>query len=598
MPGETNRLPLLIGPKYAVTAESAFGSFELVPPPFVPFTDDTGTVERLSFGDAFSATNVTDRLVEIQWPVVYWLKAIDATPEAATYELRVSPDWLGGVLSWHDIADTNAPPTRGTPPMRSGGSSCSCGCLARDSDYLIHSLICLCDRCYADGELVYEAFSQRISLDMKEPQGGGEPDGPGDPGSGTEPSDEPWVSVKFVKDVVLFEAPYVVELCVTNSPSALTNSPSIQTNSPSTLTKLMISVYGGENGVTLEPLIGEGKIQLVEASDMMPTSVLPFTRVDWEGYYKGIAENSGEDQTVASVRLKDAETGKGVDFAFDSVTVVRVKASQMVEPPSGYMPYRRKFGLLEVVLCEQFPSSPKVSWTYNLGSHHMEGETYYYHCPLVAANKPLSASIGNVEHPLDIIVIAPQGIEATAARVRRYGAHTNEAGYAGMDLDLRVLPLDVSFAKLAIEEVPCDRGEKSGYFTNSLFADMWCHSVANGAGTWCAVKRDNSFSKDCAEMRASVPRLYRPNNDPEEEPTWDTGRISWEVPFGWTWRREEKEDDQDPTLYDGVQPVGQFATDVRHVADITPNGTVKVTKLSNWVSRGTNEVITLNGVVQ
>ena len=587
LPGETNRLPLLIGPKYTVSAETAFESFELVPPPFVPFADDTGTVERLEFGAAFSATNVTDRLVEVQWPVEYWLKAIDATPEAATYELHVSPDWLGGVLTWHDIADTNAPPMRGAPPMRSGGGypvSCTCGCLARDNEYLIHSLICLCDHCYADGELVYEAFSQRISLDMKEPQEGGEPHAPGDPGGGTEPIDEPWVSVEFEKDVVIFETPYEVAPGVTNSPS--------------TLTKLTISVYGGENGVTLEPLIGEGKIQLVEASDMLLNSVPPFTRVDWEGYYKGIAENSGEDQTVASVRLKDAEMGHAVGFAFDSVTVVRVKVSSTFDPPSGHMPYRRKFGLLEVVSCEQFPSSPKVSWTYDSGSHHMEGQICYYHCPLVPAERPLHASIGEVVHIPDLTVIAPTGVEATAARVLRYGAHTNEAGYAGMELDLRVLPLDVSFEKLAIEEVPCDRGEKSGYFTNSLFADMWCHSVANGAGKWWKVNNDNSFATDWAEMKASVPRLYRPNNDPEEDPTWDTGWISWEVPFGWTWRREKDGDASNPALYDGVQPLGQFAADVRHVADITPNGTVKVTKLNNWVSRGTNEVIMLNGVVQ
>jgi hypothetical protein len=121
--------------------------------------------------------------------------------------------------------------------------------------------------------------------------------------------------------------------------------------------------------------------------------------------------------------------------------------------------------------------------------------------------KPLSASIGNVEHPLDLTVIAPQRVEATEARVLRYGAHTNEAGYAGMELDLRVLPLDVSFAKLAIEEVPCDRGEKSGYFTNSLLANLWCHSVDNGAGEWREVDNDNSFATDKAELYSSIPRL-------------------------------------------------------------------------------------------
>ena len=66
------------------------------------------------------------------------------------------------------------------------------------------------------------------------------------------------------------------------------------------------------------------------------------------------------------------------------------------------------------------------------------------------------------------------------------------------------------------------------------------------------------------------------------------------MPFGWTWKRPGSGDHK----YDGVQPTGQFATHVRHIADITPNGTVKVTKLNNWVSRGTNEVIMLNGVVQ
>ena len=46
------------------------------------------------------------------------------------------------------------------------------------------------------------------------------------------------------------------------------------------------------------------------------------------------------------------------------------------------------------------------------------------------------------------------------------------------------------------------------------------------------------------------------------------------------------------------EPYGQFATNVRQRFHITPNGTVKVTKLNNWVSRGTNEVIMLNGAVQ
>jgi hypothetical protein len=265
----------------------------------------------------------------------------------------------------------------------------------------------------------------------------------------------------------------------------------------------------------------------------------------------------------------------------------------MVELPSGHMPYRRKFGVLEVVSCEQFPSSPKVSWTYDSGNYHMEGETYYYHCPLVPAERPLHASIGDVEHTPELTVIAPQGVEARQVMHNCKTNHLGEAGWTGMYLKLYVLPMDVSFSNIAIEEVPCDRGIRDGYFTHVDFSDMASHTRSNGAGIWCEVDSENGFMDDDASIDG-LPRMRWDHmivNDPDPSVGWLSGYFSWDIPYGWN----------DKTVVESnpmAAPYGQFALDTKHEVILVPDGTVSLWKLGNYATRTTNEVIYLNGELQ
>ena len=69
---------------------------------------------------------------------------------------------------------------------------------------------------------------------------------------------------------------------------------------------------------------------------------------------------------------------------------------------------------------------------------------------------------------------------------------------------------------------------------------------------------------------------------------WTDGTIEWHVPYGWKAESEYV-----------LQPLGgTFATNVRQTFHITTNGTVSIEKHGNVISRGTNDVVTLNGVIQ
>ena len=578
MPGETNRLPLLIGPKYAVSAETAFGAFGLVPPPFVPLADDTGTVERLEFGEAFSATNVTDRLVEVQWPVEFAREEIDATPEATTYALRVTPDWLDGEVTWHGIADTNAPPMRGAPPMRSGGDSCSCGCLVRDGLDLIHSQTCSCEHCSAEGECSYEGHSENISIDVKDSNSGGGGNSPGGGNANQPDPDLPSVSVSFDKDVLIFEAPYEVE------PGIVTNPP------PSTRTKLTLHAYGGENGGTLQLILGS-ELKMVSGSDPMPSSVPPYESVEWEGYCEATNASPNIRGTVTKAKIIENLTGNEVKSRAKRVTAVRITVEPENLAPENKARGRHALGVCEVVHCTQSPAAPLVTWMACHGaiSNRVNGTSYI--CPLYGASDPLRAIIGDVDFTPRLSVLAPRGIEARNERTTGYGRMEGLAGYIGMAFELYVLPLTVSFQNIAVEEVPNELGGPSGYFTNAYFSAYWHHNRDCGAGRWRKINDNNYFMTDIPAVSISLPRMRADGTLVHSNDTtvgWQDGQLIWEDPFGWNVTN----------VSETASEYGTFATGTRQETVVTSDGTVTLRKFGNEAVRGTNGIPFLNGVMQ
>ena len=507
MPGETNRLPLLIGPKYTVSAEVAFESFELVPPPFVPLADDMGTVERLSFGDALTQTNITDRLVKVEWPVEFVLEEIDATPEATTYALRVTPDWLDGVVTWHDIADTNAPPMRGAPPMRSGGDSCSCGCLVRDGLDLIHSLTCSCEHCPAEGECLYEGHSENISLDVKDSNSSGGGNSSGGNGGNQPDPDLPSVTLSFDKSYVIFEPGYE-------------DSFGEWVSSNSTTAKLTVTANGGAHGISISYEF-LGGIDKKSNGGELPTSVAAHETVTQEINCEGVGPSVDIDGASVVATYTDNATFV-TELVDGNITSVEVKLQPVIQ--RNGRPNRHTVGVREIVECQHYPPTAPVVWSVNSSSGASisnDNPKTFFVAPLISANANLLANCWDANYHPQVTIQEPTGLWCSNNVVIVTNAiPPNEFGGIGMALTLYVLPMEVSFENIAVEEVPCTQGTHSGFFTNLNFSAFWSHTCDMGAGRWINVQTNNKYGVDTSRFRTwPMP--------------WSEGEMTWEIPIGW-----------------------------------------------------------------
>lgn len=157
-----------------------------------------------------------------------------------------------------------------------------------------------------------------------------------------------------------------------------------------------------------------------------------------------------------------------------------------------------------------------------------------------------------------------------------------------MSLDLHVSPVQVSFSGIAVQEIPSDYQDPSGYFSNPYFAGMWSHTVERGAGDWHNISGGNFFMSDNADLGDELPRMGidgMPSRDFSDG--WVSGRMNWKIPVGWNERNSDAE----------TSPVKTFQTYWQQFA-IDRHGTVKVAKLNRWVQRGTNGVFTVGGTGQ
>ena len=565
-PGVTNRLPFLIGERYRVSSETAFSHFGLVP-------SEGQTPESHP-----SATNLTDSLMEVQWPVAFALDEIAVTAEATVYALRVTPDFLGGMVRWDgDTGD----PMRGAPPLRSGGG-CACGCQTYGTNTVSHASSCTCGECSVSGDYAYEGHVEHFVLTFPGDGGGGDdPPGPGGDGGDDPPPDpQPSVSVSFETPVVIFEDEYE-------------NSPGVFVPRRSTTTKLTVTANGGENGGTLDIQISGGLCE-VPGSDPRPTLVSTFEQIEWEAYCEATNASPHLNGAVATATFTDSVTGQEITATPATATAVKIRVTPSREAPENYSSGRHKYGVCEIVNCFQSPSSPSVVWT-AIEGEFVDGTSYIdFICPLYSSSNPLRASIGNVTFTPNITVVEPQGIIATNAVNVNYGDHPNKAGYVGMQLALYVTPLDVSFDEIAVEEVPSDQGEHAGHFTNTLFSSRWSHTRGNGAGNWIQVGAagfPNRFGVDNAAWEGVVP-CFRPDGtaiaQPDSTASWSYGYMYWQNPFGWNHKETTGT----------MTPFGVFATGTIDEFFILPDGTMSIIKLQNTVTRMTNDCVYLNGVLQ
>lgn len=136
---------------------------------------------------------------------------------------------------------------------------------------------------------------------------------------------------------------------------------------------------------------------------------------------------------------------------------------------------------------------------------------------------------------------------------------------------MTLLPTNVCFANIEVVEVPSQEGTHTGYFADPWFSELWYHTTNNHAGVWTEVDDDNLCGIDEASIGVCPP-------------PWTSGLISWVIPNAWR------------PCGGGEQDSHLFVTFPQNF-QITADGTVTVSKLGNYVTRTTNDVITLNGVI-
>ena len=555
-PGVTNRLPFLIGPRYTVSSETAFSHFALVPP------------EMQTEESHPSATNLTDRLVEVQWPVAFGLDEIAVLPDETVYALRVTPDFLHGTVSW-DGAVTNEP-MRGAPPLLRSGCGCSCGCQSYSSNTVSHASSCTCGDCSASGGYGYEGHVEHFEVHFPGDTGGGDPpEPPDDPPAPEQPETESSVAVAIEKPIIFFEDEYENGL----GESVARRSTFCKIECVYTATEdgtLSFSIQSGANRIILHDGSSGGGVTT--------GGTWPLQQGDSGKkifYAEGIAASGSTDDVCFKAVFTPSESGSQPCEGSRFITVVKMTVTANAHYPSEYE-HRHVFGVCEQMTCKAEPSSAIINWSISEDGRWIDISDNERVCLLPDLALPVTVTVAGGNETFDIAIscLAPSGIDARLFAPKSVSGEKGRAGDIGMLLDFTLMPTNVSFAGFRVSERPSEHGTHTGYFDDPSWSNKWYHTIENGAGAWNTVDGEsNHYALDEAYISYC-------------EPPWSAGTMSWEVPNAWL----------SPTNYTPALSERNFLT-VQQVFTITSDGTVTVTKHGNYATRTTNDNITVNGVV-
>ena len=532
--GETNHVPLLIGIDYAITSS-------------VPFS------ASLHYDGFATITPNGVSNYAVQWPLEFTV-----APDGMGYSVSAGPYDPGCVFQWE-------------LPTRS--ATCS---YTTDGGWIGFSCnvwSCECGGCSVSGV----AMLEDVSFDFPYVWCGCWHHGPVNSGTGQYATNGPSVFVSFDNPVVFYEDAY-------------TNAPNDVVAKHSTNTTLTVSAYGGESGGML--YVSEQKIgKLIRVggkaiSFPYAAFVPPHCGVSFSIEYEADTHSDSEGDIIVAASIMPGDGG-GVISESNSTTAVKLALTPDYLIDRGI--HRHRLGVRESVKCSWMPPDVTVICEVGTGGYiKMKDGKWDYTAPLTAGASPyLTAVCQGTGYKFALEVLEPQSVVAKSVDAFDYGVPPNVAGGAGMELELVVLPTNVSFMGIAVQEVPTDYNDPQGYFANSYFDVVWSHTTNRGAGAWHRIQAGNQFMYDNAEMGDSLPRMT-----PDGEITdslsygWIAGSMNWMIPVGWN----ETGSSEDDT------PVKQFALYWQRFR-MASDGTLEVEKLGNVVQRNTNSVVRLNGEV-
>ena len=533
--GETNRVTLLIGKTYQVTSRQ----------PFTCVGQSSAEIEV----DQASATELS-----ICWPVTIEASAMRGV---SLFAMTVVPNYLGGGFTWTNCCCQVA-------SLGGWQYSISCG----DN--------CLCSGCGTQGYYGYEAY--------RLPASGGSCGcwSDGEVACGHDDEGHPaGVSVSFSKDAVIFEDRYE-------------NSPGVWVERRSTKVELTCVAHGGPNGGCATFLITGGNRLVSTGGLALPVmrNVPAGTRMSFKVSYEGQLASFTVDDVVVNAYFDDNDPNVEQTTAEAALTSVEVEIMRQDEAPENNCSCRHKFGVNERFNCNCWPSSANVSFSTGALSP-VSGSQGVFLCPLYAVENPLAISYGGSSYIPNISVVEPSGILVRNPVVRSYITSPGRAGWVGLQQEFYVLPMDVAFPQIAVQEVPSTQGTHTGYFANSSFSPIWYHSVANGAGEWCMINptTHKMGEHDTTRITMELLRVDGSGNLTDNPAYgWTDGEITWAVPFGWGVASLNENELHLTVLHK------QFDPSAGHRFLIVPDGTVSVRKFGNEATRDIQGNLYLNGV--
>ena len=515
--GETNRVVILIGKTYKVTCDMDFS---------VVGKSDPAIDERWE----------DDHTVWLNRPVT--IEAWEGNGNS--FRMHVIPNFLGGFFSW----------TNSCCSVVGSGTHFSYSCDGH----------CYCTGCAANGYYGYEGY--RIGCN-----GGwcGCTSVPGEWEGNDDPYDSdpaPSVSVWFEDAAVIFEDAY-------------TNRPGEVVERMSTRTVLHLVAHGGMKGGTAT-FSFENRDKLVGFD--IPTSLdVPAGHcMSYRFAYRGRLPSGSENDIKVHGEFQENNADEDCESLTSDaeLTSVKVELVRKKEAPEEICVNRHIFGVQEGADVYRYPSSVKLSISFNSDDAVIGIDNEWFYCPWTGGSYSLSISTGNVEFITRILVVEPK-VVCRSAEWDRVRGTVGCSGQVRMNLFLYVEPLYVSFDGVFMEEVPdttiCPH---DGYFNDSDTSKTGAmsHSESARAGEWIQVHQDE-WAADRVERLQPYPQ------------PWTSGWKEWQIPVGWG--------DVFHNLKGQIHP---NPTTQRFT--IAPDGTATIRKYNHEIERRTNNDVYLDGVLQ
>ena len=536
LPGETNRVTLLIGKSYHVTSRM----------PIVCIGQSNVEIE--TWQD--SSTSLS-----ILWPVT--IEAVGMR-DGLSFAMTVTPSCLGGGFTW----------TNSCCSISSSGGVFTYSCNGT----------CHCTGCCALGCYTYEGFML--------PASGGSCGcvAEGGPWSTDETDDDgPYVggaSAEFSKNAVIFEDGYW-------------NKPGEWIGRHSTTTELHCVAHGGPNGghVRFEVSAGAGKLERVSGRVLpVEQDVEAGKKLDFTVGYKGqLPSGEANDIVVTTTFTENVPNAEPVSSRA-KVTSVKVELEAVYVAPENPSHYRHIYGVGERIKCRHQPTSVSAIWrvaSYVAENVMTDGsecdkEITFAH---LAENKPrVEVECCSVEYLPQFVLVEPTDVIAYSASWNGTCLPRGRAGGFGMKMNLYVYPMHVSFQGIDMVEVPCnDVVPPIGYYASTNFDGYLSHCSDAGAGWWHHVKAGNYWTED--EVGSG-----------ERHMPWSNGILVWNVPIAWNYRFDDTLSWPRNHYSSTCKKIREDSA-FQQIYGIDGTGSVTIEKFDHVVERNTNDVVTVDYVI-